>query len=58
MADMRASGTRAAEGFDRRFFTVAEILRAQNACPIVQRRPDNGLTSATPPGFSARLGSI
>jgi Uma2 family endonuclease len=28
---MRANGTRAAEGFDRRSFTVAEILRMQDA---------------------------
>ncbi len=31
MADMRANVTRAAEGFDRRSFTVAEILRMQDA---------------------------
>jgi len=30
-ADMRANVTRAAEGFDRRSFTVAEILRMQDA---------------------------
>src|SRR5271157_4369064 len=29
--DMRAKVTRAAEGFDRRSFTVAEILRMQDA---------------------------
>ena len=31
MANMRANVTRAAEGFDRRSFTVAEILRMQDA---------------------------
>jgi Uma2 family endonuclease len=31
MQDMRANVTRAAEGFDRRSFTVAEILRMQDA---------------------------
>ena len=31
MADMGANVTRAAEGFDRRSFTVAEILRMQDA---------------------------
>ena len=30
-SDMRANVTRAAEGFDRRSFTVAEILRMQDA---------------------------
>ncbi len=28
---MRANATRAAEGFDRRSFTVAEVLRMQDA---------------------------
>jgi hypothetical protein len=58
MADMRANVTRAAEGLDRRSFSVAEILRMQTARSIVERHPDNGLTSATLPGLSARLGLI
>ncbi len=33
---MRANVTRAAEGFDRRSFTVAEILRMQDAGVIAE----------------------
>ena len=33
---MRANVTRAAEGFDRRSFTVAEILRMQDAGIIAE----------------------
>ena len=51
---MRANVTRA-EGLDRRSFSVAEILRMQKTRSIVERRPES---SATLPGFSARLGSI
>jgi hypothetical protein len=50
---MRTDVTRAAEGFDRRSFTVAEILRS-----IAERSRDEALTLAALPGFSVQLGSI
>ena len=87
---MRANVTRAAEGFDRRSFTVDEVLRMQDAGiiaddehfeliegeivpmpakphsgpdgdrwrSIVERGPDEVLTVASLPGFSARLAAI
>ena len=91
---MKATVTRAAEGFDRRSFTVAEVLRMQETgiisddenfeliegeiVPmqakthvhelikskagawehIVERGPDDVLTCAALPGFSAKLGAI
>ncbi len=52
---MRTDATRAAEGFDRRSFTVAEILRMQDAA-ATSRACNRGLKAL--PGFSVEFGSI
>jgi hypothetical protein len=56
MRIMRANVTRAAEGFDRRSFTVAEILRLQDAGILSE--DDEALRFAALPGFSARLAAV
>ena len=70
---MRANAARAAEGFDRRCFTAAEILRMQDAgvipddenfeltegeiAPMLGKTHIHELIKSSLPGFSARLGS-
>lgn len=70
---MRSQVTRASEGFDRRAFTVAEVLRMQDAGVIsqdesfeqiegesapMQAAPDEPLAFAALPGFSIRLANV
>ena len=57
---MRPNVTRAAEGFDRCSFTVAEVLRMQDGGiisedDIVERGPDEVLNVALLPEFSMQL---
>ena len=50
---MGTNVTRAAEGFDRRSFTVGAGWRS-----IVERLPDEALTLAALPGFSIPLEAV
>jgi hypothetical protein len=54
---MRAHVIRAAEGFDRRSFTVAEILRMQDA-GMISKEENFELIEGGAAGFSIALGSI
>jgi hypothetical protein len=70
---MRASVTRAAEGFDRRCFAVKEVLGMQDAglawrqtsgtegeswTSVVGRGPQEALVCARSPGFAIRLAEV